>query len=171
LRADAWGVVVDLGAGIGLNLSHLGPAVSRLYLVEPDPHMIRRLPHDLPGHVEVHQTGAERRPLDDASIDTILATLTLCTVSDLPATVAEMRRVLRPDERILVLEHVRSLDPGLTRCQDWMRGPWAWFWAGCNLNRDTTNALADNGFDGAGLTRFHVPGMPLTSEWVSGPVG
>jgi ubiquinone/menaquinone biosynthesis C-methylase UbiE len=168
LLADARGVVVDLGAGIGLNLPHLGVAVTRVHLVEPDPHMIRRLPRELPGHVQVHQVGAEHLPLDDASVDTVLATLTLCTVDDLPATMAEIRRVLRSGGQVLVLEHVRSLDPALAWWQDRLTRPWNWFGAGCSPNRDTTAAFTDAGFDVSGLTRLQVSGMPLTREWVTG---
>lgn len=168
LLADAHGVVVDLGAGIGLNLPHLGGAVTGVHLVEPDPHMIRRLPPRLPEHVQVHQVGAEDLPMDDASVDTVLATLTLCTVADPPGVVAEIRRVLRPGGQVLVLEHVRSLDPGLARWQDRLTRPWNWFGAGCHPNRDTAGVFASAGFETAGLTRFRAPGMHLTREWVTG---
>jgi ubiquinone/menaquinone biosynthesis C-methylase UbiE len=168
LLADAYGVVVDLGAGIGLNLPHLPAAVTQVHLVEPDPHMIRRLEPNLPDHAVVHQVGAEALPLDDDSADTVLATLTLCTVGDPAAAVAEIRRVLRPGGQVLVLEHVRSLDPQLARWQDRLHRPWRWFGAGCNLNRDTAAAFTTTGFDTTGLTRLTTPGMPLTREWLTG---
>ncbi len=168
LLVDARGVVVDLGAGIGLNLPHLPRAVTGVHLVEPDPHMLRRLETHRPEDATVHRAGAERLPLGDASADTVLATLTLCTVTDLAAAVSEIRRVLRPGGQLLVLEHVRSLDPRLAGWQDRLHRPWRWFGAGCTINRDTTAALAVGGFDTAGLTRFHAPGPPVTGEWVTG---
>ncbi len=113
-------------------------------------------------------TGAVVLPLDDDSVDTVLATLTLCTVGDLPAAVAEIRRVLRPGGQVLVLEHVRSLDPQLARWQDRLHRPWRWCGAGCTPNRDTAAAFTTAGFDTTALTRFTVPGMPLTREWVTG---
>jgi ubiquinone/menaquinone biosynthesis C-methylase UbiE len=165
---QARGVVVDLGAGIGLNLPLLGADVTEVHLVEPDPHMIRRMDPDLPGHVRVHQAVAEHLPLPDGSVDTVLTTLTLCTVGDLPAAVAEIRRVLRPGGQVLVLEHVRSADARTARWQDRLQGPWQWFGAGCNPNRDTAAAFAAAGFDTAPLTRLDAPGTPLTREWVTG---
>jgi SAM-dependent methyltransferase len=188
LLAGASGVVVDLGAGIGLNLPHLvaardegpggDPAVTSVHLVEPDPHMVRRLKPNLPAdataqqvlvpQVTVHQVGAERLPFPDGSVDTVLATLTLCTVGDLPAAVEQIRRVLRPGGRLLVLEHVRSLDRRVAAWQDRLQRPWRWFGAGCNPNRDTGAALAAAGFDTSGLSRFTVPGATLTHEWITG---
>ncbi|WP_198950550.1 class I SAM-dependent methyltransferase [Kineosporia sp. A_224] len=168
LLAAARGVVVDLGAGVGLNLPHLGPDVSAVHAVEPDPHMVRRLTPNLPPGAVVHQVGAETLPLPDASVDTVLATLTLCTVQDPAAAVREIRRVLRPDGQVLVLEHVLATDPGLAAWQHRMRLPWRWFGAGCNPTRDTTAAFAAAGFDVAGLQRIDVPGLPMTREWVTG---
>jgi len=171
LLAQARGVVLDLGAGIGANLPHLGPAVSRVHLVEPDPHMVRRLRPRVPRHGVVHQTRGESLPLDDASVDTVLATLTLCSVDDPPAVLAELRRVLRSGGRVLVLEHVLSDDPGLARRQLRYRRPWQVLGAGCRPDRDTAAALAEAGFDVAGLRRFQVRGSLLAAEWVTGSVG
>lgn len=168
LVAGARGVVVDLGAGIGLNFPHLGPAVTAVHAVEPDPHMVRRLTPTLPANGVVHPVGAEAIPLPDASVDTVLATLTLCTVADLDAVAAEIHRVLRPGGRVLVLEHVRSTEPSTAAWQRRLRGPWRWFGGGCNPDRDTAAALAAAGFDIGGLERFTVRGMPLTGQWVRG---
>jgi ubiquinone/menaquinone biosynthesis C-methylase UbiE len=170
LLEDARGVVVDLGAGIGLNLPYLGTTVTEVHLIEPDRHMIRRLGPKVPENGVIHPVGAERLPFPDAGVDTVLATLTLCTVGDLPAVAAEIRRVLRPGGRLLVLEHVRSEDRRVAAWQDRLDRPWGWFAAGCHPNRDTPAELAAVGFDVAGLRRFTVPGMPLVREWVTGAV-
>jgi ubiquinone/menaquinone biosynthesis C-methylase UbiE len=168
LLADARGVVVDLGAGIGANLPHLPPAVSTVHLVEPDPHMIRRLERDLPDHAVIHQTGAEDLPFAGSSIDTVLATLTLCTVHDLPRSISEIRRVLRPGGQLLILEHVRSTNPWVARGQDLLQGPWQWAGGGCHPNRDTAAALAAEGFDPTPLTRIATPTMLLAQDWITG---
>jgi ubiquinone/menaquinone biosynthesis C-methylase UbiE len=168
LVADAYGIIVDLGAGAGANLPHFGDAVTRAHLIEPDPHMIHRMGSDLPDHVQVHQVGAEHLPLDDDSVDTVLATLTLCTVDDLPASLAEIRRVLRPGGQLLILEHVRSDNALVGFCQDALHGPWRWVGAGCHSNRDTAAALATAGFDTTALTRFTVPGLGIVREWLTG---
>jgi SAM-dependent methyltransferase len=168
LLTQARGVVADLGAGAGVNLAHLGPDVTHVHLIEPDPHMLRRLPGDLPPQVEVHRAEAEDLPLSTAGVDTVLATLSLCTVRDPDAVAAEIRRVLRPGGGVLILEHVRSTDPGTARRQDRWARPWGLISAGCRPNRDTAGILAAAGFDTSALRRFSVPGMLLTGEWLTG---
>lgn len=170
LLADARGVVVDLGAGHGANLPLFGSSATAVHLVEPDPHMIRRMPRDLPLHVQVHRAMAEALPLEDESVDTVVATLTLCTVADPQAAVDEIGRVLRADGQVLILEHVRALDPRLARFQDWLGAPWSWVAAGCRPNRDTAGTLAAAGFSTDSLDRFHVPGMGLAREWLTGRI-
>jgi ubiquinone/menaquinone biosynthesis C-methylase UbiE len=165
---QARGEVVDLGAGLGANVKHLGPDVNRVHLVEPDPHMLRRLKPLAPPNAVLHPVPAEDLPLDDASIDTVLATLMLCTVADPEAVCGEIRRVLKPGGHLLVLEHVRSEDPGSARWQDRLERPWGWFAAGCHPNRDTLALLDAAGFDISGMTRFRAPGLPIVRSWVSG---
>jgi len=101
----------------------------------------------------------------------VLATLTLCTVDDLGAALAQIQRVLRPGGQLLVLEHVRSADPRVARRQDQWHGPWRWFAAGCHSNRDTPAALTAAGFDVSALDRFTVPALAPTREWVRGRLG
>jgi SAM-dependent methyltransferase len=89
-------------------------------------------------------------------------------VQDPVAVVGEIRRVLRPGGQVLVLEHVRSLDPVLAAWQNRLRVPWRWFGAGCNPTRDTTATFAAAGFDTDRLRRIQIPGLPVTREWVTG---
>ena len=168
LVSQARGVVVDLGAGRGANLPHLGPEVRQVHLVEPDPHMLKRLRPIAPAHAVVHPVAAERLPLEDAGVDTVLATLMLCSVTDPVAVAGEIRRVLKPGGRLLVLEHVRAPDARSARWQDRLERPWGWVSAGCHPNRDTSAVLAAAGFDTTGLTRFRGPGLPIVRPWVSG---
>jgi SAM-dependent methyltransferase len=67
-------------------------------------------------------------------------------VPEVAATLAEIRRVLRPDGRLLVLEHVRSVDPRLARWQDRWEHPWRLLGAGCECNRDIAGAIEAGGF-------------------------
>lgn len=168
LVAQASGVVLDLGAGTGANLPLLPDAVTTVHAVEPDPYMIRYLRRRLPENGVVHQTRGEDLPLEDGSVDTVLATLTLCTVQDVPQVLAEIRRVLRPDGRVLVLEHVLASRPRAARLQRLFKAPWRWAGAGCNPDRDTETALVEAGFDTGGLRRFGVRGAMLASEWITG---
>lgn len=142
LLARAEGVVVELGAGTGLNLEHYDrPRIERLVLTEPDPHMARRLRERAGADAEVLDAPAERLPLPDATADTVVCTLVLCTVPDPEAVLREVERVLKPGGRLLTLEHVRSDDPSRARWQDRLERPWGWLAGGCHPNRDTLATL------------------------------
>lgn len=142
LLARARGRTVELGAGTGLNFAHYPEAVGELILTEPFPPMAKRLRERARTNATVIEAPADRLPLPDASADTVVSTLVLCTVDDVPATLAEIARVLRPGGRLLFAEHVRSDDPKLARWQDRLEGPWKFVGHGCRCNRDTLAALA-----------------------------
>ena len=146
--SGAAGRTLEIGAGTGLNLEHYPLAVTRLVLTEPDPHMAKRLRSRL-GEItpvaptEVVEAGAEDLPFDHTSFDTVVSTLTLCTVADPEQAATEAKRVLRPDGRFLFIEHVRDEDgTGRARWQDRLERPWGWIAGGCHPNRDTGKLLA-----------------------------
>ena len=100
LLEDAVGRVVEIGAGTGLNVEHYPDAIGDLVLVEPDPAMRRRLTHRLRRRARVARivdSTAEHLPLPDASVDTVVSTLVLCTVDEPERALREIARVLRPD--------------------------------------------------------------------------
>jgi ubiquinone/menaquinone biosynthesis C-methylase UbiE len=166
LLAGARGRTLELGAGTGLNLAHYTDAVTELVLTEPDPHMARRLRTRLddgspaPGRVEVIEAPAERLPFEDQSFDTVVSTLVLCSVESPGGATAEIARVLKPDGRLLYLEHVRSGDPALARWQDRLERPWGWLGAGCHPNRDTVAQLEATGLVAEPVQRDRLPKAP-----------
>ncbi len=163
LLAEAGGRVVEIGAGTGVNLELYPAAVESLALVEPDPHMAKRLRAHLAGSsraAEIVEAPAERLPFAGASVDTAVATLVLCTVPDPVAAVAELARVLKPGGRLLFIEHVRAEDPGLARWQDRLERPWRFLGDGCHCNRDTAATLAASRFELAELEHGTLPKAP-----------
>jgi ubiquinone/menaquinone biosynthesis C-methylase UbiE len=145
LLAGARGDVLELGAGTGLNLPRYPrDGLGRLVLSEPDPHMARRLRARVAGErpgAEVVEADAAALPFADASFDTVVATLVMCTVDDPPRVLREVARVLRPRGRFLFLEHVRAHDARTARWQDRIRPLWQRVGAGCRPNRDTLATL------------------------------
>jgi SAM-dependent methyltransferase len=63
---------------------------------------------------------AEDLPFNDHSFDVAVSTLVLCGVDDQPRALRELRRVLRPGGRLLLIERLRSTDPARARLQDRM---------------------------------------------------
>lgn len=137
------GRVLEIGAGTGLNVPHYTARAEVTY-TEPDRHMAARLRRR---GVEVVEAGAESLPFPDATFDAVVSTLVLCTVPDVPASLAEVRRVLKPGSRLVFLEHVRA-DPGtkLERWQHRLHGPWKAFACGCHCDRDLLASLRSAGF-------------------------
>ncbi len=177
LLAQASGRTLELGAGTGANAAHYPAAVTEAVFTEPDPHMARRLRDKITESApafeyEVAETGAESLPFEDDSFDTVISTLVMCTVDDPERTVAEVARVLRPEGRLLVLEHVRDPDEGrLSRWQDRLERPWGWMAAGCHPNRDTAATLKAAGFDVSGLEPAELPkAPPLARPMIRGSV-
>ena len=109
--------------------------------------------------VTVLRAPAEDLPFEDASFDTVVATLVLCSVDDQPRALRQLRRVLRPGGRLLFLEHVRSEDPGLAHRQDRMN------WLNrlvvlCDCNRPTVQSIEAAGFSVDRLERSTLPKAP-----------
>jgi len=119
LMAGAYGRVVEIGAGTGLNIAHYPEEVTELVLTEPEPGMRRGLARRLERHGRVARivdAPAERLPLADASVDTVVSTLALCTVDDPETALREIARVLRPNGQLLFIEHVRASSRFLAAC-------------------------------------------------------
>ena len=103
---------------------------------------------------------AERLPFEDGSFDSVVSTLVLCSVETPATATGEIVRVLKPDGRLLYLEHVRADDDGLARWQDRLERPWGWLGAGCHPNRDTVAQLEAAGFETESLVRDRMPKAP-----------
>jgi ubiquinone/menaquinone biosynthesis C-methylase UbiE len=145
LLAGAGGRTLELGAGTGVNLDLYPDAVEELVLVEPDPHMAKRMRERLSQSSRagtIVEAPAERLPFESAGFDTAVSTLVLCTVPDPAAAIAELERVLKPGGQLLFIEHVRSEDPSLAGWQDRLEKPWRFLADGCHCNRDTLAMLA-----------------------------
>ena len=123
--------------------------MSELVLTEPDASMRRKLTRRLQRNGRIAQivdAPAERLPFADASVDTVVSTLVLCTVPDPERTLGEIARVLRPGGQLLFLEHVRASSRFLAACQDSLFRPWRGFAGGCYCNRPTAELMRTSGF-------------------------
>jgi SAM-dependent methyltransferase len=150
LLQAARGRVLDVGAGTGANLPHYRmDQISRLVLLDVGRGMLDRAAHkaaELGIEVELHSASAEQLPFEEASFDTVVFTLCLCTIPDPGRALREAGRVLDAGGRLLALEHVRAEDPGLARWQARVNPFWKAVNSGCNLNRPTSRNIEAAGF-------------------------
>lgn len=157
--ANATGRLLMVGLGPGTDLKFVPPAVTSIAAVEPVA-AFRRMAEHLASHhgiaADIVDGTGESIPFPDDSFDSVHIGLVLCSVDDVAATLAEIRRVLVPGGRLVVLEHVRG-EGAIGRLQDLVAKPWSWLAAGCNPNRRTVDSIAAAGFDTGGLRRIRTP--------------
>jgi ubiquinone/menaquinone biosynthesis C-methylase UbiE len=119
--AQASGEVLEVAIGTGRNLPFY-PEGIRLTGVDFSPAMLelaRRQADQLGRKVDLRLGDAQALDLADASFDTVVCTLSLCAIPDERRAVAEMRRMLRPGGRLLLLDHVAAA-PRPARAIQWL---------------------------------------------------
>jgi ubiquinone/menaquinone biosynthesis C-methylase UbiE len=150
LLGDLEGEVLEIGAGTGANVAFYPRGLRRLVLTEPDRFMVPKLEATLAkvgrGDAEVVAAASEALPFPEASFDVVVSTLVLCSVPDLPRTLREIRRVLRPGGTFVYLEHVESERASARRWQHRLEPVWKHLAGGCHLTRRTSEALQEAGF-------------------------
>ncbi len=152
--------VVELGSGAGASMRYLAPG-SRLVAIEPNPHthdVLRRTAERYGIDLEIHEAPAESTGLASASVDAVISTLVLCTVTDPDAALAEVRRILRPGGRFVFIEHVGSGPGPIRAVQRLLRRPWRYVFDGCHLDRDTASSIAAAGFADVRIEPFRFGG-------------
>jgi ubiquinone/menaquinone biosynthesis C-methylase UbiE len=162
------GDVVEIGFGSGLNLPHLPDAVVRLRAVDPmergqDLAAKRIAATAIP--VEFIGVDGQVLPVEDHSVDAVLATWTLCTIPDAAAAVREVHRVLKPGGKLHFVDHGRAPDEKVRKWQNRLNGVQNRLACGCNLNRDIPALIESGGMTIEQLTTFHAKGEPKTIGW------
>jgi SAM-dependent methyltransferase len=138
------GRILEVGTGTGRNL-RLFPSEARVVGLDPDLLVLRKARTRAPGTPLV-VARAEALPFPTGCFDGVLSTLVFCSVDDPAAGLAEIRRVLRPEGTLHMMEHVRSANPLLGWFQDRIQPLWTWVAGGCRPNRRTENTVREAGF-------------------------
>lgn len=159
----ARGRVLEIGIGSGLNLAFYDPQrVEVVVGVDPSADM-QRLAREraacCPVAVEMIALELGQIQATDASFDDIVCTFTLCTIPDAVAALREMRRVLKPEGRLLFCEHGLAPDLPVVRWQRRLTPVWKPLAGGCHLDRDIPALIQAGG--------FHI--RQLDSGYLKGP--
>lgn len=170
LLGDLRGTVLEIGPGTGANLPYYAPGVHWIG-VEPNPYMhpyLRREAARLGLGVDLRTGAGEQIDLPADSVDAVVSTLVLCSVSDVARTLQEIRRVLRPGGAFVFIEHVAA-PPGTwaRRVQRIVRPVWRLAADGCHPDRETGAAVERAGFAPVEYQRFDLP-LPVVGPHIAG---
>ena len=168
----AEGRVLEVGMGSGLNLLHYDKArVEMIWGLEPSEGMrrkARRAVNDTGLHVEWLDTRGEEIPLGDNSVDSIVLTYTLCSITDWRRAMQQMRRVLKPAGVLLFSEHGESPDEAVRKWQTRITPVWKQLAGGCHLDRPVPRCLEEGGFNIKELESGYLPGPKVLAFNYSG---
>lgn len=148
--AQAQGIVLEIGAGTGLNFALYDPVrVERVEAVEPDTAMVRYARERLKTArvpITLTQAPAEALPFANETFDSAVATIVFCSVTDPLHGFSEIRRVLKPGGTLLLVEHVRAQGAFARRLQDIITPVTMRMAGNCHWNRDTARSVINADF-------------------------
>jgi ubiquinone/menaquinone biosynthesis C-methylase UbiE len=143
------GSVLEIGPGSGINFNYL-PAGIQWAGLEPNPAFHKVLlskAKEKQIEASVLHATVDQVPLPDESVDNVICTLVLCSVKNVAAALAEMKRVMRKDGKLLFIEHVAAKRKTWLRLQQNIFNPLnRLMYDGCNCNRETWNYIQNAGF-------------------------
>jgi ubiquinone/menaquinone biosynthesis C-methylase UbiE len=155
---QAYGVVLEVGAGTGLNFSWYRPEqVERVEAIEPDSAMLayaRERISQATVPISLTQASVEALPFADASFDSAVVTLVFCSVGDPAQGIQEIKRVLKPQGTLFLFEHVRSQRAWVARLQDGLVPLTTRLFGNCHWNRNTPRTVQEAGFQITHLRRL-----------------
>ena len=161
-KAD--GTVLEIGFGSGHNLPYYNKKnIDKIIGLEPSVHMQKLSKKKLKGfdvNFELITERAEEIPLESNSIDSVVCTYTLCSISNPEMALSEIRRVLKKDGKFIFTEHAVSPDLKINKFQKKIEPLWKVIADGCHLTRDIKTMLAENGFSINNSEDMYLPGTP-----------
>lgn len=165
----AKGIVLEIGSGSGANFPHYDPAkVSKLYALEPNPGMIRlaqRQQRHTKLDVEYLNLRGENIPSDEGSVDTVVSTFTLCTVPGIDKAIQGIKRVLRPEGKLVFFELGLSPDPTIQVWQRRLEPIQRWLFQGLYLTRDIPSLVQNGGFQIQQMEQGYIAEFPKSSTY------
>lgn len=166
----ASGSVFEVGCGGGLNQPFYDAAkVTSFAGIDPNAKLLegaRKQARKRGWDADIRQGVGEAIPFPDRSFDTVVCTYTLCSVEDPQQVLRELRRILKPDGRLLFLEHGRSPELPVARWQYRLEPLWKPIAGGCHLTRRIGANLRANGFEVEPMGQAYLDKAPRPFGWM-----
>jgi ubiquinone/menaquinone biosynthesis C-methylase UbiE len=165
------GRVLEIGPGAGTNLAYFPPDIHWIG-VEPNlfthPYIRQEAERQGLKDIELHGQQAEQLPVEDGSLDAVVSTYVLCSVTDIDTTLKDIQRVLKPGGTFVFMEHVAATDGTCTRTvQDGITPVWKTVFDHCHPNRETWRNLKKAGFATVDYQTFRLS-IPVVSPHIAG---
>jgi ubiquinone/menaquinone biosynthesis C-methylase UbiE len=160
----AKGRVLEIGVGSGINFRFYPDNTKQIVGIDPSAKLLAMAESAataMKSPVELIEASAEELPLEDRSVDTVVSTWTLCSIPDVPRALREMRRVLRPDGRLLFVEHGQAPEENVSRWQRRLTPIWRRLAGGCHLDRPIDALIRGAGFEIDRLETGYMEGPKL----------
>ena len=163
LLRQATGTVLEIGFGTGVNLPYYPGAIGSVMAIDSNPWMIpfaRSYSSNGKHLVRWSIASAEQLPFPNNVFETVLSTLTLCSVPQISLAIQELYRVLKPGGQFLFLEHGQSPDRLVCRWQNWLTPFWKHVGDGCHLNRPMAELIRVESWDLTTMKTYYLPKVP-----------
>ena len=160
----ATGRVLEIGVGSGINFRFYPDNTKQIVGIDPSAKLLAMAESAataMKSLVDLIEASAEELPLEDRSVDTVVSTWTLCSIPDVRRALREMRRVLRPDGRLLFVEHGQAPQEYVLRWQRRLTPVWKRLAGGCHLDRPIDALIKDAGFEIDRLETGYMEGPKL----------
>ena len=161
---SAEGAVLEVGIGSGLNLPFYDKSkIDKIWGLDPSEElnkMAAQVASEEGLEVDFIISGAEDIPLLDNEVDTILITYTMCTIPEVKRANEEMKRVLKPEGRMIFCEHGKAPDKNVFKWQKRINPIWKKIAGGCSLHRNIPELIEASGFKLEKLDTMYLPSTP-----------
>jgi ubiquinone/menaquinone biosynthesis C-methylase UbiE len=162
----AKGIVVEVSIGSALNLPYYSANVVPVYGIDASSELLqmaRRKTEGRPFQVTLLNQTAEKIPLANHSVDTVVMTWVLCSIAEDLTALREMKRILKPGGRLIFLEHGIAPEPKIQSWQNRLTPIWMRIGGGCCLNKKIDGLISHARFAITELHNSYMPGpKPMT---------
>ncbi|XP_028262203.1 methyltransferase-like protein 7A [Parambassis ranga] len=167
-------IILEIGCGSGTNFEFYPPGC-KVICTDPNPHFQKYLTRSMGnnGHLTYERflvaSGEDLGSVEDESVDAVVCTLVLCSVTSIHQTLREANRILRPGGAFFFMEHVVA-DPSTWTYffQHVLQPLWYYFGDGCCVTRETWKYLEAAGFSDVKLSDIEAPLMLMIKRHIVG---